>query len=154
MIRQAKTADIGRIIDLLHQVDMVHHRLRPDLFKPHTTKYSEQELQTLLSDDSKPIFVYDVNGVQGYAFCQISEAKNDRLLQDRKTLYIDDICVDESARGKHIGSALFEFVREYAESIGCHAITLNVWAGNDAAMHFYQSMGMQPQKTGMEIVLS
>jgi ribosomal protein S18 acetylase RimI-like enzyme len=49
---------------------------------------------------------------------------------------------------------LFEFVREYAESIGCHAITLNVWAGNDAAMHFYQSMGMQPQKTGMEIVLS
>lgn len=47
-----------------------------------------------------------------------------------------------------------EFVREYAESIGCHAITLNVWAGNDAAMHFYQSVGMQPQKTGMEIVLS
>lgn len=152
-IRKAAIGDIPRIIDLLHQVNMVHHRLRPDLFKPFTTKYSEQELAALLSDDSKPIFVYDDNGVQGYAFCQISEVQGDRLLCDRKTLYIDDICVDESARGKHIGSALFAFVRDCAKSTGCHNITLNVWAGNDAAMHFYQTMGMQPQKTGMEIKL-
>ncbi len=152
-IRQASVADIPRIIDLLHQVDMVHHRLRPDLFKPDTTKYSEQELETLLGEESKPIFVYDDGEVLGYTFCQITEVKEDRLLQDRKTLYIDDLCVDEAARGKHIGSALFEFVRDYAKSIGCHAITLNVWAGNDAAMQFYQSKGMQPQKTGMEMEL-
>ena len=152
-IRQASVADIPRIIDLLHQVDMVHHRLRPDLFKPDTTKYSEQELETLLGEESKPIFVYDDGEVLGYTFCQITEVKEDRLLQDRKTLYIDDLCVDEAARGKHIGSALFEFVRDYAKSIGCHAVTLNVWAGNDAAMQFYQSKGMQPQKTGMEMEL-
>ena len=152
-IRQASVADIPRIIDLLHQVDMVHHRLRPDLFKPDTTKYSEQELETVLGEESKPIFVYDDGEVLGYTFCQITEVKEDRLLQDRKTLYIDDLCVDETARGKHIGSALFEFVRDYAKSIGCHAITLNVWAGNDAAMQFYQSKGMQPQKTGMEMEL-
>ncbi len=30
MIRQASVADIPRLIDLLHQVDMVHHRLRPE----------------------------------------------------------------------------------------------------------------------------
>ena len=150
-IRKAAIADIPRLIDLLHQVDMVHHRIRPDLFKPHTTKYSEQELKTMLCDTTKPIFVYDDDGVQGYAFCQISEVKGDRLLCDRKTLYIDDICVDECARGKHIGKNLFEFVRDYAKSTGCHNITLNVWEGNDAAMQFYQSLGMQPQKTGMEI---
>ena len=152
-IRQASVADIPRLMDLLHQVNMVHHRLRPDLFKPDTTKYSEQELETLLGEESKPIFVYDDGEVLGYTFCQITEVKEDRLLQDRKTLYIDDLCVDEAARGKHIGSALFEFVRDYAKSIGCHAITLNVWAGNDAAMQFYQSKGMQPQKTGMEMEL-
>ncbi len=152
-IRQASVADIPRIIDLLHQVDMVHHRLRPDIFKPDTTKYSEQELETLLGEESKPIFVYDDGEVLGYTFCQITEVKEDRLLQDRKTLYIDDLCVDEAARGKHIGSALFEFVRNYAKLIDCQAVTLNVWAGNDAAMQFYQSKGMQPQKTGMEIKL-
>ena len=153
-IRQATVADIPRLMDLLHQVNMVHHRLRPELFKPNTTKYSEQELETLLGDESKPIFVYDDGEVLGYAFCQITEVKDDRLLQDRKSLYIDDLCVDEAARGKHIGSALFEFVRDYAKSIGCHAVTLNVWAGNDAAMQFYQSKGMQPQKTGMEMELN
>ena len=141
------------MIELLHQVNMVHHEIRPDLFKPNTTKYDEQELEVLLNDDSKPIFVYDDGGVLGYAFCQISEIKDNILLQDIKTLYIDDICVDEHARGKHVGKALYEFVRDYAQSIGCNNITLNVWEGNDAAYSFYKHMGMQVQKTTMEVIL-
>lgn len=153
MIRKANNADIQRIIELLHQVNMVHFEKRPDLFKPHTTKYNEQELAALLADESKPIFVYDDGTVQGYAFCQINEIKDNILLQDIKTLYIDDICVDENARGKHIGKALYEFVRDYALSIGCYNITLNVWEGNDAALCFYRNMGMQVQKTTMETIL-
>ena len=126
---------------------------RDDQIKPHTTKYNEQELSQMLTDDNKPIFVFDDGGVLGYAFCQITEVQNNKLLQDAKTLYIDDICVDESARGRYVGKSLFEHVRNYAQSIGCHNITLNVWAGNDAALSFYQNMGMQVQKTTMEIVL-
>ena len=153
MIRKANKEDIKRIIELLHQVNMVHHVLRPDLFKPHTTKYNEQELESMLDDNSKPIFVYDDGGVLGYAFCQVNEVKNNLLLEDIKTLYIDDICVDENARGKHVGKSLYEYVREYAQSIGCNNITLNVWEGNDAAYRFYKNMGMQVQKTTMEIIL-
>ena len=152
MIRRANINDISQIISLLHQVNMVHHIIRPDLFKPHTTKYNEQELNKMLNNDNKPIFVFDDGGVLGYAFCQISEVQNDILLQDTKTMYIDDICVDENARGKHVGKALFEFVRDYAQTIGCHNITLNVWTGNDAAQSFYKNMGMQVQKTTMELV--
>ena len=153
MIRKANKEDIKRIIELLHQVNMVHHVLRPDLFKPHTTKYSIQELDSLLKDESKPIFVFDDGTVLGYAFCQVSEIKDDLLLEDIKTLYIDDICVDENSRGKHVGKALYEYVREYARSIGCNNITLNVWEGNDAAYSFYKNMGMQVQKTTMEVLL-
>ena len=152
MIRKANKEDIKSIIGLLYQVNMVHHLLRPDLFKPHTTKYSEQELALLLKDESKPIFVYDDGTVLGYAFCQVSEIKDNQLLEDIKTLYIDDICVDEHARGKHVGKALYEYVRDYARSIGCNNITLNVWEGNDPAWHFYKDMGMQVQKTTMEII--
>ena len=160
MIRRAEIKDISGIISLLHQVNMVHHVLRPDLFKPHTTKYNEQELEVLIGDDSKPIFVYDAesprsNGgmasargqeeskILGHAFCMITEVKGDKLLQDIKTLYIDDICVEENARGKHVGKALYE----------CNNITLNVWDGNDAALSFYRNMGMKVQKTTMEILL-
>ena len=154
MIRRAEIKDIPSIIELLHQVNMVHHVLRPDLFKPNTTKYDEQELEAMLENDSKPIFVFDNNGVLGYAFCMITEVKDNILLQDIKTLYIDDICVDEKARGQHVGKALYEYVRDYAQSIGCNNITLNVWDGNDAALSFYRNMGMKVQKTTMEIILS
>ena len=126
---------------------------RPDLFKPNTTKYNEQELEDLLSDDSKPIFVFEDGAVLGHAFCMITEVKDDKLLQDIKTLYIDDICVDEKARGKQVGKALYEYVRDYAASIGCNNITLNVWEGNDAAISFYSNMGMKVQKTTMEVIL-
>ena len=153
MIRRAEIKDIPGIISLLHQVNMVHHVLRPDLFKPYTTKYNEQELEALIGDDSNPIFVFDDGAVLGHAFCKITEVKSDKLLQDIKTLYIDDICVDENARGQHVGKALYEYVRDYAASIGCNNITLNVWDGNDAALSFYRNMGMKVQKTTMEIVL-
>lgn len=153
MIRRAKESDVPRLIDLLHQVNMVHYEIRPDLFKPNTTKYNEQELAVMLSDDSKPIFVYIEGTVLGYAFCQVTETKDHLLLQDVKTLYIDDICVDEQARGKHVGKALYEHVVAYALKIGCHHITLNVWEGNDAALSFYRNMGMKVQKTTMEVIL-
>lgn len=153
MVRRATRNDIKRIIELLHQVNMVHHVIRPDLFKPQTTKYSEQELEVLLDNESMPVFVYDNGKVLGHAFCQVTEVRGHQLLEDARTLYIDDICVDESARGQHVGKALYEFVRNYAKSIGCHNITLNVWEGNDPALCFYKSMGMKVQKTGMEIIL-
>ena len=153
MIRRANKDDIGGLIELLHQVNMVHHQIRPDLFKPYTTKYDEQELEALLADDSKPVFVYDDGEVLGHAFCLITEVKDDKLLQDVKTMYIDDICVHEKARGRHIGKSLYEFVRGYARSIGCYNITLNVWEGNSPASSFYKEMGMEVQKTTMEIIL-
>jgi len=154
MVRRATINDIGRIIELLHQVNMVHHELRPDLFKPHTTKYNRQELEALMGDESKPIFVFDDGEVLGHAFCLITEVRDDILLHDIKTLYIDDICVDEKARGKHVGKALYQFVHDYAIKIGCKNITLNVWEGNNPALAFYRNMGMKVQKTTMEIVLS
>lgn len=153
MVRKAEKRDIADIMSLLYQVNAVHHQIRPDLFKGDTTKYSEQELEAILQDDTHPIFVYDDGKVEGHAFCQIIETKNHLLLQDIKTLYIDDICVDKQARGKHIGKALYEHVIDYARSIGCNNVTLNVWEGNEPAMSFYKSMGMRVQKTGMEIVL-
>lgn len=153
MVRRADKRDIPGLTKLLYQVNAVHHDIRPDLFKGNTVKYSEQELEAVLNNERCPIFVYDDGQILGHAFCQISEVKDHGLLQDIKTLYIDDICVEETARGRHVGQALYEYVRDYAKSIGCYNITLNVWEGNNPAISFYKSMGMQVQKTGMETIL-
>ena len=154
MIRRAQYKDIPRILELLAQVDMVHHKGRPDIFKIGT-KYNENELIALLSDEKRPILVStDQNDdVAGYCFCIYQRHENDSVMTDIKTLYIDDLCVDESLRGKHIGSELYLAAVELARANGCYNLTLNVWSCNPSAMRFYESMGLVPQKIGMELVL-
>ncbi len=153
-IRRADIRDMEKIKDLLNQVLMVHHNGRPDLFKPNCRKYTDSELEEIIADDSRPIFVGEESGeVLGYAFCVIKERKNNNILTDIKTLYIDDLCVDENIRGKHIGSGIYEYVKNYAKEIGCYNLTLNVWACNESAQKFYEAQGLKPQSTMMETIL-
>lgn len=153
IIRLAETNDIPRIIDLLRQVGQVHHELRPDLFRAGAQKYDEAALEALLKDPTRPIFAAIVEGtLMGYCFCIHQVTKDDPVLCDRKNLYIDDLCVDETCRGKGIAAALYEYTVAYARKEGFDAITLNVWSGNSAE-DFYQKMGLKPQKVGMEFIL-
>ena len=152
-IRRAEPRDIPAVLRLLRQVNLVHHQGRPDLFRL-ATKYGAEDLSAIFSNDDAPVFVYDKDGaILGHAFCQIQTVQNDRLLCDRKTLYVDDICVDEAARGRGVGKALYTHVRDYARSLGCYNLTLNVWSCNPNALRFYERMGLVPQKVGMEQIL-
>lgn len=153
-IRRAKASDIKEIKELLDQVDMVHHIIRPDLFNIGR-KYTDDQLMDLIKNDDRPIFVaVDENDkALGYAFCMFKQHLNDNVLTDIKTLYIDDLCVYENIRGQHIGRILFDYVKEFAKENGCYNVTLNVWNGNSGAQIFYEKMGMQVQKMGMEFIL-
>lgn len=152
-IRKAEPRDIPRIMDLLSQVLEVHAKGRPDLFSSGTTKYSPEELEKIIADPEGPIFVGTRDGVvQGYAFC-IFQRHNERNTPNFTTLYIDDLCVDEKARGMHIGRALYEYVLGFAKESGCYNVTLNVWACNESAMRFYKKCGLSVQKIGMEKIL-
>ncbi len=155
VIRRARNTDIDGLNKLLLQVLMVHHNGRPDLFKPNVKKYTDEELLTIITDDKKPIFVAaDENDeVLGYAFCVFQQHLNSNIFTDIKTLYIDDLCVDEEKRGMHIGKTLYEYVVDFARESGCYNVALNVWACNENAMKFYESCGLIPQKVGMEILL-
>ncbi len=154
MIRLATKKDIQKIENLLLQVDLVHHNGRPDIFKIGR-KYSNEELEELLKDGQRPILVsVDENDeVMGYCFCIFQQHLNNSVLTDIKTLYIDDLCVDENHRGKHIGKELYEAAVKLAKDSGCYNLTLNVWNCNPSAMRFYEAQGLVPQKVGMELVL-
>ena len=155
MIRRAEEKDMDRVLELLVQVNMVHHLARPDLFNGPATKYTREELRDIFRSDDTPVFVWTDDGdrVQGYAFCIMKQAVNDHILTDIRTLYIDDLCVDENQRGKHIGSALYNHVLDYARQSGCYNVTLNVWSCNPSALKFYEKCGLTPQKIGMEKIL-
>lgn len=154
-IRRACEIDMNGLNRLLCQVLAVHHNGRPDLFKGNVKKYTDDQLKAILADDSKPIFVAvdDTEYVLGYAFCVFQQHIGDNILTDVKTLYIDDLCVDENIRGQHIGSALYEHVLNFAKAQHCYNVTLNVWSLNEGAIKFYERCGMKPQKIGMETIL-
>ena len=152
-VHPVTSADIPRMIDLLKQVGGVHHDLRPDLFRSGAQKYDEPALEELLQDPQRPIFgAYREETLVGYCFCIRQEVKDDPVLRDRKALYIDDLCVDETCRRQGIAKMLYDYTVDYARKEGFDAVTLNVWTGNPAE-HFYRRMGMRPQKTAMELVL-
>ena len=155
IVRRAIIKDINRINDLLFQVAKVHSDGRADIFKIGSKKYTDDEIIAIIKNDSTPIFVAeDENGyICGYTFCIYEEVKGNNLLHDMKTLYIDDLCVDENVRGKHIGTLLYDYVVKEAKKNGAYRITLNVWSFNEAAMRFYEKRGLSPLKTVMEQIL-
>ena len=154
MIRLAKEKDIPKMLDLLRQVCLVHHNGRPDIFNIGT-KYNAEELKSLLADETRPILVsVDENdAVMGYCFCIFEQHVGNSVLTDIKTLYIDDLCVDETLRGRHIGKELYSAAISLAKDAGCYNVTLNVWSCNPSAERFYEKLGMLPQKTYMETIL-
>ena len=155
IIRRAKNEDLAGLNKLLQQVLMVHHNGRPDLFKPNAKKYTDEEIFQIIANDETPIFVAvdEENEVLGYAFCIFKQFLNNEIMTDIKTLYIDDLCVDEEKRGMHIGKQLYEYVIDFAKMRGCYNVTLNVWSCNESAMKFYEKCGLVPQKVGMEKIL-
>ncbi|MGT2928684.1 GNAT family N-acetyltransferase [Streptococcus dentasini] len=154
VIRRAKINDIPALEKLLEEILLVHHAVRPDLFRQEGKKFSHQELEALIPDDQKPIFVYenDQGQIIGHLF-MVLETHDGSTDQPRKTLFIDDLCVAAAARGQQIGQELFDFARAYAKQCGCYNLTLHVWNANEGALRFYERQGLKAQYTSMEEIL-
>lgn len=154
-IRKASTKDIPRIKELLQQVLEIHANIRPDIFIPGTAKYTEKELENILSDENRPIYVAtsEEDTCIGHAFCILKNQPFSNNMVPFKSLFIDDLCVDQNTRGQHIGEKLIEHVKEEAKKMGCYEVTLNVWAGNTSAEKFYEKMGFQTKERQLEYIL-
>ncbi len=155
LIRNAMDKDIPQIKKLLFQVNLIHHNGRPDIFKYGKEKYNEKQLRAILENKNTPVFVAtnDKDEVIGYIFCIIQQHINDNILTDIKTLYIDDLCVDNQYLRKHIGTKLLNYAYDYAKQIHCYNVTLNVWKLNQDALNFYIHNGMEPLKIYMEKII-
>lgn len=158
LIRRAQPQDLPGIGRCLAQVLEVHAEGRPDLFRPGTRKYTDDELLGIIEDDLRPVFVAVADGaapghILGYAFCVVEDHRSSNNMQPIMTLYVDDLCVDEAKRGRGIATALYHHVLGFARDGGFHNVTLNVWDCNPGARAFYEAMGMRPLKYGMEQLL-
>ena len=153
-IRFAEVKDVTGSLSLLKQVGKVHHDGRPDIFRSNAQKYGASQILSMLDSSKTPIFVaVEEEKVLGYGFCQVKTYEHDPVIADHTELYIDDLCVDETCRGKGVGKAIYEAILKYARMRKCYNVTLNVWSCNENAMKFYERLGLKPQKVGMETIL-
>ncbi|MBQ2444495.1 MAG: GNAT family N-acetyltransferase [Clostridia bacterium] len=152
MIRRAKEEDINGINRLLFQVQQIHAEKRSDIFRKGQKKYTDDEILRIINDDARPVFVFtdEKENILGYVFCIYQITKDSRSLSDRRVIYIDDLCVDEAFRGKHIGYELCRYVENFGKENGFDSITLNVWNLNEGAYGFYNKCGFEPLKVTME----
>lgn len=155
MLRPAELKDIKGIRNLLLQVLAVHNAGRPDIFKPVGYKYTEEQLAEIINDSGKPVFVYtDENDkVLGHCFCIINEIMESEAVPHYKSLYIDDLCVDEAHRKQHIGKQLYDYVKRYAQENGIYNITLHAWECNPSAVEFYKNLGLTVQQYTFEEII-
>ena len=154
-IRRARAEDLPGVRTLLFQVNQIHADGRPDLFKDGGIKYTDEELLTLFRDDTRPVYVFEEDGrILGYAFCVLEETAETTSLRNIRTLYLDDLCVAEEARGRHIGRMLYERVLQAARELDCRRVTLHAWNFNQKALGFYEKLGMKPLVTTMEQMLT
>lgn len=152
-MRRAQPSDVPALMDLLRQVNEVHFRGRPDLFR-RAAKYGADDVSATMSDDDRPIFVAtDGSRVLAHIFCQVRDYRPNPLLQDIKTLYIDDVCVSDTTRGMGIGRIAMDWIFDWARNEGFYNVTLGVWECNPGARAFYEAVGMQVQETVMEKIL-
>jgi ribosomal protein S18 acetylase RimI-like enzyme len=63
--------------------------------------------------------------------------------------FIEDVVVDERARGKRVGEALMRACLDHAERAGAPQVMLTSNPGRTAANRLYQRMGFELRKTNV-----
>ena len=151
MIRRANAKDLDSIKVLLKQINNSHSESRPDIFIKDKMKYTDLELLELFNDPNRLTLVYENDGkVIGHAFCIIKDIASSNNTKGRKELYIDDLCVLDEYQGQGIGSKLCDYIYDYGNNNKFDFITLNVWAGNESAISFYNKKGFTIRNIHME----
>ncbi len=147
-IRNMKADDYQNVDRLMSQVHRLHVEGRPDLYCEAEHIYTEEQFHEMINEeDSITVLAEEEDIVLG--ICMVSFRKRTCMI-DRRTAYMDDLCVDESARGKGIGRKLFEYAKQKAKEMGAERLDLMVWGFNENAKRFYESMGMDVQRYIME----
>ncbi|MBQ5838136.1 MAG: GNAT family N-acetyltransferase [Clostridia bacterium] len=148
IIRESKEEDSLSVYNLLRIIADLHKNGRPDMFPDLVSKYTVDEVKERLSKSDNGVFVAEKEGsVVGYVFCDVIREGT------VNTLYIDDLCVDPSARKMGIARMLMDKAKEYAKEKNCAYLMLNVWEFNENAVRFYENYGFETRTRHMEIKL-
>lgn len=154
MVRLATEEDLERVNELRKQVNDIHVKGRPDIFRGGFG----QELQDLIfafrDEEDRAIIVAERDGViRGFACVSFRHRPESVFMNARDFYDVEEFGVDEQFRRQGIGRELFAFMQEDAKARGFKRIELNMWEFNEGALAFYEAIGFRTYRRDMELDL-
>ena len=143
ILRNAGIDAFDQIHRIVMQVHNLHLKNRRDIYKD-VNPLTIDEFQEDITSDNKLSLVAESNeNVVGICFSTIKIITDNRILNDKKIVYIENICVDVNERKKGIGKMLYNETIKIAKNIKANSIELMVWKFNEEAINFYKNLGME-----------
>lgn len=152
-VRKAEMKDKDEVIKILMQMQELHRKNRPDIFKEQNKKEVEKEFNETMENPEKNIIVVtDIdNKVSGVCIFNVKEIKENPNLKDAKILHVGKIGVDIQKQRKGLGKLMMNEMKKIANDLNCDRIELNCWSFNETAIEFYKSQNMKIQRLNFEI---
>lgn len=138
MIRLGVKEDIEKVNILRKQVNDLHVKGEPKIFKGFTKELKEY-VNNFIKDENKILLVFEDRGeIISYAILEILEKPETSYRFAIKFLEIHEIGVDLNCHSKGIGQQMMEKIKQIAKEKGLNEIQLDCWSFNERALKFYE----------------
>ena len=151
IVRYAKSEELESVNNIRKQVNEVHVKGRPDIFREDGWQFIEPFVYTRFDEETSGIIVAAIEDeIVGFAVVQYIVRPESPYNKERKFFHIEEFGVDENYRRKGIATAIIDFVKEDAKKRSFKKIELDMWEFNDGALAFYESIGLKTFRRYME----
>ncbi len=147
-IRPARGEDFPAVCMLFDELDELHRRARPDLFRRlEGPARAPADMAALIAGPDSALFVAEDKAfghLVGLVTVAIRSTPAVAARAARRIAEIDNVDVARHARRHGIGRGLIRAAQEWAATRGLDTVELNVHEFNAGAIGFYQAVGFKP----------
>lgn len=145
-VRLASPRDYEALCRLFDELDEIHRRARPDLFKPFDgpARTREQIERWLAAPESTLLVAQSEEGVVGLAVLITRPPSGFAGAVARKVVEVDNLVVRADQRGRRVGRRLLSAAVEWSRQRRATHVEVCVHEFNRGAQRFYQSFGFAP----------
>jgi ribosomal protein S18 acetylase RimI-like enzyme len=141
-IRKARIRDIDDLIVLNNEVQDLHLKTFPEIYKQVPENEARKFFENFLKTRGNSIIIGESKkGVVGYIALRIDRQGETPFTTKRKVVYIDQIVVKEEFRNQGFGQRLMKEADKLAKKTGASWLQLDVWDFNKSAQYFFSANG-------------
>lgn len=148
-VRFAEATDTDAISRIAQDVQGLHAAALPAVFQPASiSSFSASDVNGLMVTPNQHLWVgLDGPRTVGYLYAEVQRQQATRIKLPTDRLYIHQMGVLASDRGRGIGTALLRAARTFAAMHGLTRLALDVWAFNVQTRSFYEREGFKAVRT-------